>query len=245
MIRGYVPSLQNAYAWLTSMNALLSALLSHKFSVFVWIKTFEARIGEGHYRLDSSNLRYTITTSTVEERVAEVKSTVEGWLSCRHERHLRMYSAFYYHRHAQRLAVLQPYSESMVAEVVLNLAKSLEVVFGSAQRDVIRQKARQWEIHESEVETFIVPLILLRNEMDVAHVGIEPLTPAQRQILLDFMGAAMIYVRNLLQKIFQGTFSGSVTLDPIPPSSHERDRLLERITSQLAAYRSNQETAPS
>jgi hypothetical protein len=245
VIRGYVTSLENAYAWLTWMNALFPVLMSLKFSVFVWIKTFEARIGEGRYRLDSSTLRYTITTSTVEERIAEVKSSIEDWLGCRHERHHRMYSAFYYLRHAQRLAVLQPCSESMVGEVILNLAKSLEVVFGSAQRDVIRDKARQWGIHASEVETFIVPLVLLRNEMDVAHVGIEPLTPAQRQILLDFMGAAMIYIRGLLQRIFQGASAGSVQLDPVPSSNHDRSRLLQRIATQLTVYRADREAASS
>ena len=80
-------------------------------------------------------------------------------------------ASFYFH-HALRL--LSPHEVNYVpycahAEVMLNLTKCLEILFGASQRDALRRIVREFEYSQNEIESQIIPIFLMRNEIDVAH----------------------------------------------------------------------------
>ncbi|MBE9569247.1 MAG: hypothetical protein IMF11_01355, partial [Proteobacteria bacterium] len=148
------------------------------------------------------------------------------------DRYRRVIAAFYYYRQAERLAALEPDRQAMVAEVVLNLTKALEIIF-SSDRDQLRFRASRWGFDTNLVEEKIIPLFLLRNQMDVAHVATGPLTPDQKQVVLNFTDIAFSHVHDVLKRVAELVRSGEIELDPI---SRSLDKDKEELIQTLKKY---------
>lgn len=226
-----VNSLKEAEQVVGSASQLLPAFLSLRLQVFVWIKEFLVDIAESRSRLETSSHRYGITIATTEHNENAATQSVRNWLTQRPES-LRAVMAIYYYRQALRLAVLEPDRQSMASEVILNLAKAVEIVL-SSDRDHLRAKAREWGLDAEFIERWIVPILLIRNELDVAHVASAPLLSTQHQAILDFLDRASAKVHTLLLQILEMSQSGQVTLDP-PSASMDADK--ERLLKKLAEY---------
>jgi hypothetical protein len=120
----------------------------------------------------------------------------------------------------------------MTAEVVLNLTKAIEVIF-SSNRDRLREKAREWGFDHNFIEQRVVPLFLIRNELDVAHAASTPLTAEQHQCLIDFTDRALTHVHTLLSRISELEASGKLQLDPI---SSSLDKQKEKLLTDIKRY---------
>jgi len=118
----------------------------------------------------------------------------------------------------------------MIAEVLLNLTKAIEVIF-TAKRDVIRGKAKEWGIDSDFIEKRIISLFLIRNELDVAHVATAPLRSEQQQSLLNFTDRALSHVYELLSKVAELERSGRIKLDAVTPTlNKDKEKLLSAIS---------------
>ena len=211
-----------------SASQMLPAFLSLRLNVFVWIKEFLVDIGGVSCRLETLSHRYGITVATAEQNTSAVLMSVEDWLQQRSEG-LRLVMAIYYYRHAKRLAALEPDRQSMAAEVILNLSKAIEIVF-SANRDMLRKQARELGFESQFVERWIVPILLIRNELDVAHVTSTPLSSFQHQAILDFLDRASVHVHTMLEKLAELQRSGKLHLKPLADSlDRDKEALLKRI----------------
>lgn len=217
-----------------SANHILPAALSFRLRVFVWIKEFTATINGNSSRVETVCHRYNITVATAERNQHESIEAVKEWLSAG-KRSPRFLMAMYYYRHAKRLATIEPDRQSMTAEVMLNLTKAIEVIL-SSKRDVIREKTKEWGIDSDFIEKRIIPLFLIRNELDVAHVTTAPLLSKQQQSLLDFVDRASSHVHEFLSKIFEMEQSGRIELDPVSVSlDKDKEKLLSAISRYATA----------
>lgn len=80
-------------------------------------------------------------------------------------------SCFYYH-HALRL--MSPHEVSFApyvahAEVMLNLAKSLEILLATDSHDTLRERFQSLGYTPRQIESQLIPIFLMRNDADVAH----------------------------------------------------------------------------
>jgi|GEM_PF-3193762 len=223
-----VDSFNAAEQIIGSLSHLLPAFLSLRLRVFVWIREFTVVIGSIDYRFETAMHRYGITLATTELNSERATQSVQDWAVQRREG-LRVVMALYYYRHAQRLAALEPDRQSMAAEVVLNLAKAIEIIF-SSDRTQLRRKAAAWGLDSNFIERWIVPILLIRNELDVAHVASAPLEGLQHQAILNFLDRAFVHVHTLLEQVLKLYQDGSLILDP-PSESLDSDKvkLLKRI----------------
>jgi len=229
-LKDKVPSMENANRLVLSANQILPAVLSFRLRVFVWIKEFLVDINGSAFRLETAHHRFGITIATTEHNQNEAIKAVNDWGNTK-EHSLRLIMAMYYFRQAKRLAALEPDRQSMTAEVVLNLTKAIEVIF-SSKRDRLREKAREWGFDSDFIEQKIVPLFLIRNELDVAHVASAPLTSEQHQSLIDFASMALSHVYTLLSRIVELEKSGQVVLNLISTSlDNDKEKLLTDIKS--------------
>jgi len=140
--------------------------------------------------------------------------------------------AMYYFRQAERLACIEPERLSLAAEVILNLTKAIEIIF-STNRSQLRKKAAEWGFESAYIERWIIPLLLIRNTLDVAHVTSGPLTREQRNILSEFTSRAITHVHNLLLRIFDMAKSDLTLLDPI---SQVLDKDKEKLLAEIKSY---------
>ena len=217
-----------------SANQLLPAFLSLRLRVFVWIKEFLVEIGTCRFRLETASHRYGITIATTENNQEEAIQAIRDWVGQRRDS-LRIVMATYYFRHAIRLAVLEPDRQSMAAEVILNLAKAIEIVF-SSDRERLRAKAKEWGFDSDFIERKVVPILLIRNQLDVGHAASAPLSSTQHQAILDFTDRALTHIHTLISRLVEMSQSGPVGFDPVSESmDKDKDRLLERIAEYAAS----------
>jgi hypothetical protein len=215
-----VNSQDEAHQLIGSANQLLPAFLSLRLRVFVWIKEFVVEIGTCRIRLETSRHRYGITIATAERNQQEATQAIHDWLGQRRDS-LRLVMAAYYFRHAMRLAVLEPDRQSMAAEVILNLAKAIEIIF-SSDRKQLRAKAKEWGFDSAFIEHKVVPILLIRSELDVAHVTSAPLSST--------------HIHTLISRLVEMSQAGHLVFDPVSESmDKDKDRLLRRIAEYAAS----------
>lgn len=217
-----------------SANQILPALLSLRLRVFVWIREFVVKIGESKFRFETSTHSYGITIATTEHNEGMATQSIQDWLALRPES-VRLVMASYYWRHAMRLANLEPSRQSLTAEVILNLAKAIEIIL-SSNRERLRSRAIEWGFESDFIEKRIIPVLLIRNKLDVAHVTTGPLSAEQHQVILDFTGVALTQVNTLIARVFEMSKSGDIELDPVSASmDKEKEDLLQDIADYLTS----------
>ena len=225
-------SLEHAHQVIASANQFLPALLSFRLRVFVWVKKFELEIGDARFNFEIPRSFSHITIATMDRNTDQILSALDEWLAA-DDRYFRILSALYYYRHAERLSVMEPNRESMLAEVILNLGKAAEVLF-STNRETVRATAKEWGFDELFMERRIIPLLLIRNELDVAHVTTAPLHPEQREIITRFTHAALLAVHKLLERILMLAREGNIDIQPASARmGADKEKLLQNIRRYL------------
>jgi len=226
------PSLDHTSEIVASANHFLPALLTFNLKVFVWITKFEVNIGEANFNFEIPRYNASITVATKEHNTNQILTTLNEWLGV-DKQYSIILSALYYYRHAKRLANIEPNRESMVAEVLLNLTKAVEIIF-SSNRELLRARARKWGFSDNFIEKRIIPLFLIRNKLDIAHVTTSPLDIDQRQVIINFTRAALLAVHELIERISKLVKEKEIKLQP--PSQHvkaDKKKLLQTITHYL------------
>jgi hypothetical protein len=216
-----------------SSSQILPILLSLKLKVYVWIEEYTIDVGATCYRYESASHRYGITIASTEGRESAVCQVIKDWLG-QNDDSIRILMSANYLRQALRLSRLEPDRQLMAAEVILNLAKAIEMLF-SSDRNALRKKSHEWGIESKFIEQWIVPILLIRNELDVAHVTSAANLNTDHRAILDFMDRACTKVNELVSRVLDMYFSGKVTLDPPTKAiDNQRRKLLDKI----AAYAS-------
>jgi hypothetical protein len=100
---------------------------------------------------------------------------------------------------AQRLAQVGASPTEFVPEIILNLAKALEALFGS--RDAMRSSLTTLGYDEAEREGIFVPLLLLRNEMDVGHAKLSSYPPDVIDRVHAFVDDAPLAIKELIVRV--------------------------------------------
>jgi len=233
LLKVNVKSLEDANHVVSSANQLVPAFLSLRLRVFVWIKEFLVEIGDCPFRLETSQHHYGITIASTKHNEECAKRSIRDW-KLQGQESLRVVMAIYYYRQALRLATLEPDRQSMAAEVILNLAKAIEIIF-SCDRNRLRSKAKKWGLDLDSLERWIIPILLIRNEFDVAHGASAPLSSTQHEAILRFLIRALTHVHKFLEDFVEMVQAGKIVLDPPSASmAAAKERLLNKIEEYAA-----------
>lgn len=224
----------NARETIRSAIQLIPPLLTLHLHVYVWVKLCEVTIGGQQYKFQLPEIHFPVTGATTEHNTGRLKQSIEEWLWFRKE-HQSLVSALYYYRQAKRLAAIQPCPEPFVSEIVLNLAKAIEIVFRTPDHELIRARAREWQCDMEQVEQFLIPILILRNKFDVAHPAITPLTFEQRSTVSRFSMSTIRHVGMLLIDVSAKVRGGLIALEGSAGSlGMEKRDILDRIAGYLA-----------
>jgi hypothetical protein len=92
-----------------------------------------------------------------------------------------------------------------VGEAVLNLAKVLEVLFPLSSDvgsiDAVRAGLRAMGTSDEEIERWYVPVLALRNHVDVAHVSLATLSSEDLELVQHFVNETEYAFRKLLVRV--------------------------------------------
>jgi hypothetical protein len=151
---------------------------------------------------------------------------------------VRLRTAGYYFYKACRLEQAGSAASEFLAEILLNLAKTLEVLFPVTDqlgsRDTVRAELRALGYTDEEVESNFLPAMALRDEIDVAHVSLASFDSQQLGTIFRYAEGALHQFRLLLRRVFDAVTAGSLTLEPYEDTGPRKQAtvLLNRLSER-------------
>lgn len=142
-----------------------------------------------------------------------------------------------YFNHALRL--MSPYQvyfpqDVALPEVILNLAKCIELLFPSSNREGLKKRLLLLDYTKEQIDSQLISIIILRNEIDVGHPTSGLISHDEITSLRQFSQRAIDNVRHMLKRTAQKISENSQLLAPISSSStSDRNKLITRLTKHL------------
>jgi hypothetical protein len=144
---------------------------------------------------------------------------------------IRLLAASSYFHRAVLLLESGPGPSDFAGEAVVNLAKVLEVLFGGPSRDKVRDGLRATGYEDSVIEAAYVPCLLLRSQLDAAHVGLATLIADERRTLQTFLEGVVQHFRTLLVDLIEKSEAGQFVPVPYEPERKDDDDLARLVRS--------------
>jgi hypothetical protein len=222
-----------------SVYFALPTVLNVPFADPPYIERVEGMIGPTKFRWELAEWRMTFRTTTQEQQQARFAKAWErmGVVSAPHRR--RLVAALHYFHVSCRLARAGCTAGEFVAEVILNLAKSLEVLFPPAgdgrTREAARAGLRTLGFTDTQIERDFIPAIALRNQIDVGHVELGLFTMDQLKTIHSFTEQAGGAFREMFERLLSRVETGQADVTPheLGPPKDEAIKLIERLKSSL------------
>jgi len=148
----------------------------------------------------------------------------------------RVLAAAHYVQVAGRLQEVGTSKWEYMAEVVLNYSKALGSLFGS-RRDAVRRHLGALGYSEATVEGVFVPLLLLRNSLDVAHARLTGFKSGDLDGIYSYLDDVNKPMRDLIWRVLDSVAAKRYTLRPIRNrvlSATER-RAIQRVVAKAKA----------
>jgi hypothetical protein len=145
-------------------------------------------------------------------------------------------SSFYFH-HALRF--LSPHEVRYVpycahAEVMLNLTKCLEILLGASRREDLRRIGRDFGYSASEIESQIIPIFLMRNEIDVAHAVGSRIDMKELILFRKYIDRSVLNVGAILRQAIEHIRERRLVLKPFNAEGcAERSKFNTKIRTYL------------
>lgn len=228
-------SLRELEDTIQSIYFVLPTLLNVSFADPPYIERVDGEADSISFRWGLAEWRLEFRTTTQneqEERFAKAWDRM-GVLS--ELRRRRLVAGLHYFHVACRLAREGCTAGEFIAEVILNLAKSLEVLFPPARdshtREAARSGLRALGFSDKDIECNFIPAMALRNEIDVGHVELGLFTMDQLKIIHRFTERAESAFRELFERLLSRIESGEtdVASHELSPSRDGAIAVIERL----------------
>jgi hypothetical protein len=217
-ISQHCKSLRELEEIIESVYFVLPTLLNPSFADPPYIERVDGNVGSTAFRWELAEWRGQFTTTTQEQQEESIAKAWDRMGLISDPRRRRVVAGLHYFHVACRLAREGCTAGEFIAEVVLNLAKSLEVLFpphGDGQtREAARRGLRGLDFSDKDIECNFIPAMALRNEIDVGHVELGLFTMDQLGIIHSFTERAEGAFRELFERLLTRIESGEADVEP-------------------------------
>lgn len=242
VLRATAASEQHLESLMNWASVLLTQFLTVQLGAFIDIESVKGTVAGRQVAALYPAESYSILLASVDTALREerIRSALLG-PSVDNPSYSRFVASTRYFHHAIRLIAptevnYVPYNA--YAEVLLNLAKSIEILFSAPSRDVLRGRLRQLGYSNDQIESQIVPILLVRNEIDVGHPTSGHATPEEVATLRRFVDRSLQNVAAILQNVWGHICLNQRFLDPLPGyCDADRAKLIARLQAYLEAPR--------
>ena len=132
------------------------------------ISSIEGSIGDTHFDFFCNNMSIYAGGGPLEERIRKLKTVLQSLDMFVKPSNWRLSVALDYFHLACRLYTIAPSPWEFMAEIILNLAKSLQSLFGHS-REEIRTGLLSLGYTREQIEGCFIPIMALRDKLDVGH----------------------------------------------------------------------------
>lgn len=227
-------SLDQLLGCLNGLQFVFPAFLNLKFPDPPTVEYIKGKLGDVAFRWEHKRMIHSFTPHTseiLEEHVAEFAkfpALVYG------TKNRRLVAAMYYFYTSSRLLVSGHSQWEFMAECILNLCKALEILFGR-EMDAIRDGLSKLGYETEEIEGDYIPLVILRNVLDVAHPRIAIFPQDSLSTLHEYLSNTESRFRKLLEKAITAINEGKLKLpeDEALELNEGEKKKLERLITTL------------
>jgi hypothetical protein len=211
-------SLDEIQSTIECLYFLFPALLTINFADPPFIESVAGNIGATPFswELNGWTMPFCVTSQEYQERHISIAWSRIRIVQAPERR--RLQGGIHYFHQACRLARAGKVVGEFIGEVLLNLSKTLEVLFPNAPkegtRDAIRRGLREVGIPDSEIEFNFMPAVALRNEVDVGHVHLGLFTMDELKIIHEYTERAESAFRKLMDRLLIQVETGSWDVAP-------------------------------
>jgi hypothetical protein len=239
-ISGRFESLQAIEEVITAVFFVLPTLLNIPFADPPYIESVDGKVGSSNFRWELAEWRAEFRTTTQQQQEERFARSWERMGLLAEPRRRRLAAGLHYFHVACRLARTGSTAGEFVAEVVLNLAKSLEVLFpptvAGGTRDAARTGLRTLGFSDGQIESDFIPAMALRNEIDVGHVELGLFTMDQLKTIHAFTERAEGAFREMFERLLNWVGSGKVEIavHELGPPRDKAIKVIDRLKSSTA-----------
>lgn len=194
-----------------TLNAFLyiyPALLNVDFADPPVIEQIKVTIKDQIFQWEHAEGKYVLKPVTHEEVEKSVVTAMERMPLFSGYRNRRLAAATHYSYIASRLQVVGHSVWEFMAESILNWYKALVILFATESRDAIREQLMGLGYEEKEINSEFIPVMILRNFMDVSHPRLAIFKGNQFSILYKYLAGREIAFKELFTKVFQAIEDG-------------------------------------
>jgi len=235
-----IQSIQEMNNTINSLYFFLPSVMNVVFREPPTIVSITGTIGKTLFRLEliSSNGLYDVTTEIIQEK--RMLRSLETIYLLNDPSNIRLTAGQYYYYVARRLieAGISPYE--FLSEVILNYSKALQILFGES-REEIRVELRKLGVENDDLEELYMPIMILRNELDVGHVSIKSLKRSELDLLYYYLDNLEVNIQKLFQQIINAVKSKSYQLKDISIRTDE-NKIVDELISNWAKLKKREGT---
>lgn len=219
-------------------------LLNLTFADAPTIVTVNGRVGAIAFELQVKDHTFRFEVTTQENQEAAFRKSCEYMVLTSDPANLRLVAAAHYCHVACRLLRSAETPGEFLSEVVLNLTKILQALFGETQ-DKVRAGLRGLGYPDEEIERDYTAIMAVRHHLDVGHVLMSSLTDQQLNALHKFVEGSPDTFRKMLRRVFDEVQSGRYKPSPqeYEPIDRDKAKVIERIVARANEPRA-QESGP-
>ena len=166
------------------------------------IKKINGKLGKIPFFYGHEKTEFLFMLQTQERIEQSVVDSLEALKLFNLDRNRRLAAALCNFYTSSRLIVAGNSDWEFMAEAVLSMSKSLQIVFGN-KRDDIRKGLREIGYKDKEIEGDFVPILILRDHFDVAHPRLSLFKSDQLKVLYSYLSKAESNFRKLFHDILK------------------------------------------
>lgn len=220
---------------LMSLYYALPPLLNIEFRDPPFIINATGSIGSTSFTWEHKEAISTFQTTNSELLEKHVANAIDRLTLISNPANRRLVAGLHYFHVASRLIVAGNSDWEFMAEIVLNMCKCLEILFGKSM-DAVRVQLKTLGYMHEEIEGDFIPLMILRNHFDVGHPRLVILDQKQLTIVYRYLSRSEDCLRRLFRtlvdKLQVGEYSlpehGNLALD------NEDQKRLNKLVESMA-----------
>lgn len=221
---------------ITAVFFELPILLSIPFADPPYIQRVDGKVGATNFAWEvGGNWQGEFRPTTQQLQEDKVAQAWQRMAILAEPRRRRLIAGLHYFYVACRLARAGCVAGEFIAEVVLNLTKSLEAIFpptgAGRSRDAVRTGLRSLGYSDDQIETEFVPAIAMRNAIDVGHVELGLFTMDQLVTIHEYTQRAEAAFRGLFDRLLTRIESGEFDIAgyDLGPPGETAIKVIERM----------------
>lgn len=202
------------------------------------------RIEDVNFRWELSRVQQQFMTTTQEDRHQDIAKALARFQLVSSEKNRSLLAALQYFHTACRLNRSGNTQWEFMSEQILNYEKMLDSLFVSggatSSRDQVRKELEKLGYSSNEIESSFVPILLLRDYLDVAHPSFalvpSDLLPELNGYIEALEGISRELIRRTLERVESGEYVLPREPIDVQPSS-DNLRFTENLKASLSKWK--------